>query len=59
MRYVLFILLMGTGFISCTKPVDKVQATEKKKVFYRIKQVDIDGKTSYSPVMYVIEEVKK
>lgn len=59
MKYLLFILLTGTSFISCTKPVDKIQTIEKKNVYYRIKQVDIDGKVSYSPVVYVVEEVKK
>ncbi len=59
MKYVLIILITGMGFISCTKPVDKIQTTEKKKVYYRIKQVDVDGKVSYSPVVYVVEEVKK
>ena len=54
-------MLVASTFITgCTKPMDlKENTTVKKKVFYRIKQVDRDGVESYSPVVYVVEENRK
>jgi hypothetical protein len=54
---ILFFIALTVG--ACTKPADVIQTTEKKKVFYRIKQVDKDGNETYSPTVYVIEETKK
>lgn len=58
MKY-LFLLLVTGAFAACTKPVDTIETTEKKKVYYRVKQVDTDGKETYSATVYVIEEIKK
>ena len=56
---ILILILIVIALGACTKPVDVVETTEKKKVFYRIKQVDVDGNETYSPTVYVIEEAKK
>lgn len=59
MRYIL-LLLVGAVLSSCAKPASlKENTTVKKKVFYRIKQVDQDGKETYSPVVYVVENAIK
>jgi hypothetical protein len=59
MKY-LVMLVASASIAGCTKPMDlKENTTVKKKVFYRIKQVDRDGVESYSPVVYVVEENRK
>ena len=55
MRYIIMLLVIA-GIAGCTKPVsEKESLGVKKKVYYRIKQVDQDGKESYSTVVYVVE----
>lgn len=59
MKYII-LLLAGVAIVGCTKPINlKENIAVKKKVFYRIKQVDQDGKETYSPVMYVVENSAK
>lgn len=43
-------IVCGVIFYACTKPVDDVVKV-KKTVFYRLKQVDKDGKVTYSQII--------
>ena len=55
MKYIILLTAVAL-MVGCTKPVNMKENIEvKKKVYYRVKQVDQDGKESYSPVAYVVE----
>lgn len=54
MKKLLFIVFILATLVSCTKPLPKPTTTVKKGTkYYRIKQVDKNGKYDYSKTIQV------
>lgn len=49
-------IVMSVVFFSCNKSKDAYNTADNKIVFIRIAQVDVDGTTSYSPAVKVVEK---
>ena len=53
---VIGIAFLMVGFVACSKSNEAYNTGKKEKVFVRVKQVDIDGKFSYSKIIQAVEE---
>lgn len=54
MKKVLFVLMVMSLMISCTKsPLPILKATQEKVTYFRVEAEDIDGKVLYSNIVIV------